>query len=170
MTRRHATAGLTPALASVLLVLALAGCGDRPQQSAGAGTGAGTAATPGPGAQPADPAAEAAALDQGPRAVQTMALSDSLAAVGQALFDAKGCTGCHEMGSSGSAPDLRGVASRRTEAWLRRQVIAPEWMAEHDPLTRVMVEQYGVPMADLDVDDDEATALLHFMLREDGGQ
>jgi hypothetical protein len=33
-----------------------------------------------------------------------------------------------------------------------------------------MVEQYGVPMADLDVDDDEATALLHFMLREDGGQ
>lgn len=168
MTRRHATAGLTPALAPVLLILGLAGCGDRPQQSAGAGTGAD--ATPPPAAQPTDPAAEAAALDQGPRAAQAMTLSDSLATVGQALFDAKGCTGCHEMGSSGAGPDLRGVASRRTEAWLRRQVIAPEWMAEHDPLTREMVEQYGVPMADLDVNEDEATALLHFMLREDGGQ
>lgn len=166
MTRRHATAGLPPALAPLLVALALGGCGDKPQQSAGTGTGA----TPDPGAQPADPAAEAAALDQGPRAAQTMAPSDSLATVGQALFDAKGCTGCHEMGSSVGAPDLRGVASRRTEAWLRRQITAPEWMAEHDPLTRAMVEQYGVPMADLDVDGDEATALLHFMLKEDGGQ
>ncbi|MBK8164911.1 MAG: cytochrome c [bacterium] len=164
MTRRHTTAGLTPALASLLLALAVAGCGDRPQRSAG------TAGTQHPAARPIDPAAEAAALDQGPRAAQTMALSDSLAAVGQALFDAKGCTGCHEPGSSASAPDLRGVATRRTEAWLRRQVTTPEWMAEHDPLTRGMVEQYGIPMADLDIDDDEATALLQYMLSEDGGR
>jgi len=93
-----------------------------------------------------------------------------LAATGQMLFDAKGCTGCHTYGESDVAPDLRGVTTRRTVAWLRRQITEPEWMAEHDPPTRAMVEQYGVPMADLDVSADEANAILQFLAREDGSR
>ena len=49
---------------------------------------------------------------------------------------------------------------------LHRQITAPTWMAEHDSLTRAMVEQYGVPMADLDVTNDEAMALMQYLVRE----
>lgn len=152
------------ALAQALLFVA--GCGnDKPRDTAGGSSGAARS-------DPAktDPAAEAAALDQGPRARETMSLIAPLAATGEILFDAKGCTGCHEAGSSENAPDLRDVAARRTEAWLRRQVADPEWMAEHDPLTKAMVEQYGVPMADLDLSGDEVTALLQYLLRENGNR
>jgi len=158
--------GRTARFLMLVLLLMAVGCGRRePQPSdskSAAGTAEGTAAA-------ASPAAEAAALDQGPRAAEAMEAVAPLAATGQMLFDAKGCTGCHTFGESDTAPDLRGVASRRTAAWLRRQILEPEWMAEHDSLTRAMVEHYGVPMADLDVSTDEAAALLHFLVREDAG-
>lgn len=161
MTRSRARVRPLSFLTIILATGALAGCGERPRQQADA--------TQGAGGPPADPAAEAAALDRGPRAAQSLKLSPELAVAGEALFDARTCTSCHEMGSSDMAPDLRGVTGRRTEAWLRRQIVSPEWMAEHDPVTRELVEQYGTPMSDLGVTDEEATALLHFMLREDGG-
>lgn len=172
MNRSRSIAGPVPALPALLLVLAMAGCGDKPRSADATARetarGAAGDAAQGEASPPADPAAEAAALDQGPRAIETMTPSATLAATGQVLFDAKGCTGCHEFGSAENAPDLRGVASRRTEAWLLRQVVAPEWMAEHDPLTRAMVEQYGVPMADLGVTAEEAAAVLQFLLAENG--
>ena len=172
--RDSADAGRFSLVLILILLLSLAGCGrkDKPapaaqQQAAGAAadtTGATDAAA-------TDAAvAEAAALDVGPRALETMVLIPALAATGEMLFDSKGCTGCHTMGDGESAPDLRGVATRRTEVWLRRQITAPEWMAAHDPLTHAMVELYGTPMADLDVGADEATALLQYLLRENGAQ
>lgn len=155
--------GRSGTVLTLLALLALAGCSkhEKPapaaqQETAGATTDA--AAT------------EAAALDTGPRAAESMALIPALAATGQMLFDTKGCTGCHTLGEGESAPDLRGVATRRTEAWLRRQITEPEWMAEHDPVTHAMAEKYGMPMADLEVGPDEATALLQFLLRENGGR
>lgn len=183
MSRRQSQAGALPArtaalqacllatLLATVLASALAGCGERPRDTARDAAAAGTqaAGTTPPATDAADTAAASlvvAELDRGPRAAETLAPSDSLATVGQVLFDAKGCTGCHEAGSAETAPDLRGVTGRRTEAWLRRQLTAPEWMAEHDPLTRAMVEQYGMPMADLDVSADEATALLQYLLRD----
>jgi mono/diheme cytochrome c family protein len=140
----------------VVLLLAAAGCGrDEPKPAEGA-------------AVAASPAAEAAALDQGPRAAETVVVLAPLAATGRMLFDAKGCAGCHTFGESDTAPDLRGVGTRRTAAWLRRQVTEPEWMAENDSLTRAMVKQYSAPMADLDVSPDEAMALVQFLVQEDG--
>ena len=153
-------------LLPALLVLTLAGCGRREPQAEQAAASAAKPAA-GPAATPATTAADsAAALDLGPRALETVTLVAPLAATGELLFDTKGCTGCHEMGTAENAPDLRGIATRRTEAWLHRQITAPTWMAEHDSLTRAMVEQYGVPMADLDVTNDEAMALMQYLVRE----
>lgn len=153
-------------LLPALMVLTLAGCGRREPQAEQAAASAAKPAA-GPAATPATTAADsAAALDLGPRALETVTLVAPLAATGELLFDTKGCTGCHEMGTAENAPDLRGIAARRTEAWLHRQITAPTWMAEHDSLTRAMVEQYGVPMADLDVTNDEAMALVQYLVRE----
>jgi predicted small lipoprotein YifL len=155
-------------LLPALLVLTLAGCGRRdPQAEQAAASAAKPAGGPATAATVATTAADsAAALDLGPRALETVTLVAPLAATGELLFDTKGCTGCHEMGTAENAPDLRGIAARRTEAWLHRQITAPTWMAEHDSLTRAMVEQYGVPMADLNVTNDEAMALVQYLVRE----
>ncbi len=151
----------------VVLLLTAAGCGrDEPKPADGRPAAGTTEAA----AVAASPAAEAAALDQGPRAAETVVLLAPLAATGQMLFDAKGCAGCHTFGESDTAPDLRGVATRRTAAWLRRQITEPEWMARHDSLTRAMIQQYGAPMSDLDVSPDEAMALVQFLVRESGSR
>ncbi len=165
MGRRALT--LLALLLPALMVLTLAGCGRRdPQAEQAAASAAKPAGGPAPASTATTAADSAAALDLGPRALETVTLVAPLAATGELLFDTKGCTGCHEMGTAENAPDLRGIAARRTEAWLHRQITAPTWMAEHDSLTRAMVEQYGVPMADLDVTNDEAMALVQYLVRE----
>jgi mono/diheme cytochrome c family protein len=159
-------------LLKFLLLLVVAGCGrdeSKPAASQPAASRPAAGATESAAAF-ASPAAEAAALDQGPRAAETVVVLAPLAATGQMLFDTKGCAGCHTFGESVTAPDLRGVATRRTAAWLRRQVTEPEWMARHDSLTRAMIRLYDAPMSDLGVSPDEAVALVQFMVREDGGR
>ena len=149
------------------LLLAVSACGRRESETSGGQSATGAT---GGAAAAASPAAEAAALDQGPRAAESLVVIAPLAATGQMLFDAKGCTDCHAFGENSVAPDLSGVTTRRTAAWLRRQITAPAWMAEHDPLTRALVQQYGAPMTDLEVSPDEANALLQYLAREDGSR
>jgi cytochrome c oxidase subunit 2 len=63
--------------------------------------------------------------------------SDSLAAEGEALFRALGCSGCHDTGSAVRAPDLHGVSGRAVlladgrsvvadEAYLRDSILLPQ--------------------------------------------
>lgn len=110
----------------------------------------------------------AAALDQGPRASQTLKLNENLADRGQDLFDDRSCSDCHTLGEAEMAPDLLGVPDRRTEAWLKMQITQPEWMAQHDPITKKLIEEFDLDMIETGVVDVEAEALLHYLLRETG--
>ncbi len=114
------------------------------------------------------PAERVAVLDQGPRAVQTVKLNDSLANRGRVLFDDKSCSDCHTLGEAEMAPDLLGVLDRRTEDWLMMQITQPEWMNEHDPITRQLISDFDLEMIETGVEGADAKALLHFLLRETG--
>ncbi len=114
------------------------------------------------------PAERVAVLDQGPRAVQTVKLNDSLANRGRVLFDDKSCSDCHTLGEAEMAPDLLGVLDRRTEDWLMMQITQPEWMNDHDPITRQLIRDYDLEMIETGVEGADAKALLHFLLRETG--
>lgn len=117
--------------------------------------------------QPAStPAARAAALDQGPRAAQTVQLDENLAKLGRVLFDDKSCSDCHTLGEAEMAPDLLGVLDRRTEKWLKMQISQPDWMNEHDPITRQLVIEFDLEMVGTGVEEADAEALIHFLLQE----
>jgi mono/diheme cytochrome c family protein len=81
--------------------------------------------------------------------------ADSIAK-GQAVFDAKGCGGCHAFGKKVVGPDLLGVGDRRSPTWIGRMVLHPEQMTKEDPTAKglyrtlmVQMTNQGVPEADL---------------------
>jgi mono/diheme cytochrome c family protein len=116
--------------------------------------------------QAATPAERAAALDQGPRAAQTVKLDENLAKRGRVLFDDKSCSDCHTLGEAEMAPDLLGVLDRRTEKWLKKQITQPEWMNENDPITRQLVSEFDLEMVGTGVEETDAEALIHYLLQE----
>ena len=142
-------------IAATLISLSLlAGCGD-----GGAEGGADRQAAA------SDPAAEAAALDQGPRAGAVLKVDPARAERGAALFDARSCTDCHTLGEADLAPNLLSVFDKRTLPWLRRQIRDPEWMAAHDSVTQALVEEFGLEMVDMGVTAEEAEDILHHLKR-----
>lgn len=115
---------------------------------------------------PTDDKAAAANLNDGPKAVETMTPDAGLAAWGQQLFQSKACVTCHAVGERKQGPDLAGVAARRTERWMKRQIMDPEWMLKNDPIARELMAEYALQMANQQVKDAEANALIQYLLRE----
>lgn len=139
--------------AGLILVILLSACGDGGEEGQAE-------------QQALTPAERAAALDQGPRAAETMKIDDGLAARGEILFEDKICSDCHTLGEADIAPDLLGVMERRTQAWLTMQIADPEWMSQNDPITKQLIADFDMEMADLEVPEAEVELILHFLLRE----
>lgn len=113
-----------------------------------------------------NPADRAAALDKGPRASQSGKLNEDLAIRGESLFEDRLCSDCHNLGEADIAPDLLGVLDRRTYQWLKMQITEPEWMNQHDPITKSLIEEFGLEMIETGVSEADAEAILHFLWRE----
>jgi len=111
-------------------------------------------------------AGKAEDLNEGPPASQTMTLNAGLAAWGETLFKEKACITCHQVGERKQGPDLAGVADRRTERWLQKQILDPAWMLKNDPIARQLMAEYALQMADQNVKQTEADALIQYLLRE----
>jgi len=130
--------------------LVLAGCGG------GGGGGSQTSGTT-PSGSP---------LDVGPRAAESP-VNAELAAKGEGLFKSKTCSTCHAFGARITGPDLAGVTSRRTEAWMRKQMLQPEVMTKEDPIARQLLGQYAVQMPNLMLKDEEVSALIEYIKQKD---
>lgn len=84
---------------------------------------------------------------------------------GETIFKQK-CTTCHTIGSGKLVgPDLKGVTTRREEAWLKRQIKTPDVLiAEKDPIVvELLKESNNVPMAPLGLSDEEVDAVIAFL-------
>ncbi len=87
----------------------------------------------------------------------------TLAAKGKALFDSKGCGGCHKMDTKLVGPPLAGVTERRKPQWLARWIMHPDKMLQKDPTAEQLLQKYLTPMSNLNVTPDEAKALLAYL-------
>jgi len=144
--RPRAGRGLSVALLAG--ALALSGCGG---ESSGGGARTG---------------ASSGNLNHGPMATESLTLNPAMAQYGEKLFKDKACVTCHAVGERKQGPDLAGVASRRTERWMRKQIMDPEWMLRNDPIARELMAEYALQMANQQVTDQQATALIQYLLRE----
>jgi hypothetical protein len=66
-----------------------------------------------------------------------------------------------------TGPDLAGVTQRRTEAWMRKQMLQPEVMTKEDPIARELLGKYAVQMPNLMLKDEEVSALIEYIKQKD---
>ena len=112
------------------------------------------------------PASETSPLDLGPRAGDAP-VSPALAAQGEPLFKAKGCTACHAYGKRLTGPDLKGVTRRRTHQWMEQQILHPEIMTKTDPISRKLMAEYNLQMANQGLTPEEAKSVIEYFKKLD---
>ena len=135
--------------------LFVGGCGGGTSTQSSATTSAGSKADPS-GSQ----------LNSGPKAIETVSINPGLADWGAKVFEKRACVTCHAIGQRKQGPDLAGVATRRTEAWMTKQIVDPEWMVKNDPISRQLFAEYALQMANQHVPEQEVKALIQFLVRE----
>jgi mono/diheme cytochrome c family protein len=148
---------MTRTAAALVLAWTIAGCGQK--------SGDAQAPAPATSAPPAGAAGQfqvPADLDQGPRAA-TAAIDESKVADGMKLFQTRGCSACHGFGKRISCPDLNGVTSRRTEKWIRTQILHPDAMTKQDPTARQLFAQFALQMPNQGLTPAQADAVLEFL-------
>ncbi len=99
----------------------------------------------------------------GPISSVTMGEIDAdLAAAGEVEFKAK-CTACHKISKRHIGPALKGVTERRSPEWIMNMILNPEEMVQKDPIAKqLLVEYNGAPMANQNLTEDEARAILEY--------
>lgn len=117
-----------------------------------------------------EPAATAATSDDpmsnrgvGPiKSLALEAIDEKLAKSGEDFFRTK-CAACHRMDKRRVGPSLGGIAERRTPEWIMNMIMNPTEMLEKDPIAKELLAEYATQMADQNVDESEARAILEFL-------
>jgi cytochrome c551/c552 len=155
------------AICLLLTLPVLAGCGQKAAESPAAGT---TQAAPAETTAAAPVAMELLAkslYDDGARASEG-AVDAAAAAAGEKLFATKGCVACHTYGKKMTGPDLKGVTSRRTAAWMENQIMHPDVMTKTDPIAHaLMAENNNVQMLNLHLTQAEAQNMVEYLKKLD---
>ena len=87
----------------------------------------------------------------------------ALAAQGEKLFTAKGCTACHKIGEKYVGPALGGVTERRTPTYVMNMMLNPTEMYEKHPVARELLAEFMTQMPNLGLTKDEARAIMEYL-------
>jgi len=89
-------------------------------------------------------------------------IDQALASEGETIFKAK-CTACHKITKKFVGPALKGVTQRRSPEWIMNMALNPELMIKEDPIAQqLLIEYNGAPMANQNITEPEARALLEY--------
>jgi mono/diheme cytochrome c family protein len=89
-------------------------------------------------------------------------IDQTLVAEGEVIFKAK-CTACHKISKKFVGPALKGVTERRSPEWIMNMALNPEVMVAEDPIAKkLLVEYNGAPMANQNLTEKEARAILEY--------
>ena len=78
---------------------------------------------------------------------------------GKEIFKAN-CTACHKFEKRVVGPPLAGVTQRRSPEWIMNMILNPENMVANDPDAKALLEEYLSPMANQNLTEEEARAIL----------
>ena len=81
---------------------------------------------------------------------------------GKQIFN-KLCTACHKIGKKFIGPSPNKILDRRTPEWVMNMILNPDKMVKKDPLAKqLLIEFNGSPMANQNLDKDQARAILEY--------
>ena len=88
-------------------------------------------------------------------------IDEALVEKGKEVYKAN-CTACHKMGKRVVGPALAGITERRSPEWIMNMIMNPEEMVEKDPAAKALLAEYLAPMANQNITEEEARAILEF--------
>lgn len=89
-------------------------------------------------------------------------IDQTMVTEGEAVFKAK-CTACHKISKKFVGPALKGITQRRSPEWIMNMTMNPEEMIKKDPIAiQLLAEANGAPMANQNITEEEARALLEY--------
>lgn|SRR5574343_301620 len=95
-------------------------------------------------------------------------LDSPMAEAGNKVYDVK-CSSCHKLTDEKLVgPGWAGVSKRRTPTWLMNFITNTNDMIDKDPELQAQLELCLVRMPNQSLSDDEARQLLEFMRKNDG--
>jgi len=103
--------------------------------------------------------------DKGVGIIKTLTLGDideSLVIKGEEVYKAK-CTACHKISKRFVGPGLKGVTERRTPEWIMNMILDPELMVVENEAAKQLLIEYTAPMANQNLTEDEARAILEYL-------
>lgn len=89
-------------------------------------------------------------------------LDTALAGKGKAAYKSNGCTACHKISKRFVGPALKGVTQRRSPEWIMNMILDPEGMVENNEAARNLLAEYSAPMANQNVSEEDARAILEY--------
>ncbi len=90
------------------------------------------------------------------------AIDTEMAEKGKETFDAL-CTACHKTDSRFIGPAPKGIFEKRSPEWVMNMILNPEEMVKEDPdAKKLLIEYNGAPMANQDLTEEEARAVLEY--------
>lgn len=151
MNRIHQIA--LPLMTAVILLLA--GCGGGGDQADNGGAN-GQAAEDGLSAEQLEHGiGPIKAFDPGP-------IDAELAAEGERIFNTN-CSACHKMDSRYVGPALADVTERRSPAFVMNMILNPDVMIKEHPEGKKMFAEYMTPMANQNMTEEQARAILEYL-------
>jgi mono/diheme cytochrome c family protein len=94
-------------------------------------------------------------------AVSLGPVDKAMAGQGQKLFETK-CVLCHKIDERYVGPALRGVAERRTGAYVMNMILNPEEMYTRHPVAKALLAEHMTQMPNLALSQEEARQLLEY--------
>lgn len=86
----------------------------------------------------------------------------AVATVGEEVFTVK-CSACHKISERYVGPALADVTTRRSPAYIMNMILNPEEMVQRHPEARALLAQFMTPMANQNLTEEEARAVLEFL-------
>lgn len=89
-------------------------------------------------------------------------IDQSMADRGKGIYELK-CTACHKPDKKFIGPPPIGILENRTPAWVMNMILNPDEMVKEDPIAKQLLIKFnGSPMANQNLEEDEARAILEY--------
>ena len=93
--------------------------------------------------------------------ILTSSIDTKLVSEGKKVFEMK-CFACHNIDSRKVGPALKGVSLRRKPEWIMNMIMNPAEMTQKDPTAKIFLGEYMTQMANQNVDEKSARAILEY--------